>query len=106
MATMTPVPTEPDKVSTIGQKLLEAWAGGTQRGAWSATRDRTGLPACGNGRPGDLRRLRNRPGFLNYREEPAQSSAVTLARGTATAATLLSQHMQVPSGFRNRALIH
>ena len=72
--------------------------------AWRATRDRTGPPAYGNGRPGDLRRLRNRPGFLNYRGEPAQSSAVTLARGTATAATLLSQHMQVPSGTEHAIL--
>ena len=50
-------------------------------GRWSATRAWTALPTYGSGRPGDLRRSRNRPGFLNYRGEPAQSSAVTLAEG-------------------------
>ena len=68
---------------------------------WRATRDRTGPPAYGNGRPGDLRRLRNRPGFLNYRGEPAQSSAVTLARGTAIANFTESAHrfLQEPSNL-------
>ena len=104
-AVKTPRDTEVEEIvlPTVWRQLTTL---GTNSGAWSATRDQTGPPAYGNGRPGDLRRRRNRPGFLNYRGEPAQSSAVTLARGTATAATLLSQHMQVPSGtehFRRNA---